>query len=299
MLSFLNCFDFIDGTIRYEHGFFSMVKMATTIRRLEIDTIINFERAFKKSLIAFISGAKRRIGFDSFELAPFLTDRAEDLKGNKEAHMRQRYFCLTKFLGMENYEIVLPFTQTIEANKKVEKFLFDLDIKDTDFIVGINPTTGFPAKYWDNKRWAHIADYLIQNKKARVIITFGPSPGQLETARDIQNNMKEEAILSFNTSLIEFGALIKRFKLFICLDSGPLHFAVSQNIPTISLWGRGNLNQWGPPPDQHVTIFKNAPCSPCNFFVCDHRTCMKEIKEKDVIEKIDEWSQDKNYENMY
>jgi ADP-heptose:LPS heptosyltransferase len=289
MIPLLGCFDFTEGTVEYARGAAAVARMIAQIRKLKIDWVINFERAFKKSLISLASGGRKRIGFNSIELSPFLTDRVPDLKDNPSYHMRDRYFQLTKGLGLDQYDILLPFRPDRGSRERVEDFLSRHGISGSDFLVGLNPVTGFPSKYWYNERWARVADYLIREKKAKLIITFGPEPGQKETAMDVMSRMRERAILSFDTSLIEFGALIGALTLFLCLDSGPFHFAVSQGTPTISLWGRGNLAQWGPQVEGHITIQKDVDCSPCALYDCDHRTCMQEITADDVIEKVDDW----------
>lgn len=289
MIPLLGCFDFTAGTVEYARGAAAVARMVAEIRKLKIDRVINFERAFKKSLISLASGGRTRTGFNSIELAPFLTERVPDLKDNPSFHMRDRYFQLTKNIGLDGYDILLPFRPDRGSRDRVEEFLSRNGISGSDFLVGLNPVTGFPSKYWFNDRWARVADYLIGEKKAKLIVTFGPEPGQKETAMDVMGRMRERAILSFDTGLVEFGALIGAFSLFLCLDSGPFHFAVSQGIPTISLWGRGNLAQWGPQIEGHVTIQKEVDCSPCALYECDHRTCMQEITAEDVIEKIDVW----------
>lgn len=289
MCEFLKCFKFINDTIEYRRGLKSNLQTIKQIRELNIDTIINFELSVNKSVIGLFSGAKRRIGFNSIALFPFLTDRVRDFRMNRKIHMRERYSCLTRPLGLKGYDILLPFVSDVKSTKRIDAFFAEKNITPNDILVGINPVTGFESKYWENKRWAEVADYLIEKKQARVIITYGPELGQEALARDIVSMMGKKAVLSFKTNITEFCTLVKRFKLFLCLDSGPFHFAVSQGIPTISLWGRGNLDQWGPQLDEHIVITKNVSCSPCNLFRCNSMICMKEIHVDNVLEKIEEW----------
>ncbi len=287
-LDFLKCFDFVTDTFEYKRGFKNTLETIRLLRDLKIDAVINFERAFKKTFISYIIKSPIRIGYDIFPNKIFNTQSYEDLKDNPSIHMRERYFKLSKGLGLKKYDLQLNFIPMEDAIINVEKFLTDKNLNsDKDIIIGINPVTGFKSKYWTNDRWAKVADYLIEKKNAKVIFTFGPSEEQLKTCQDIINLMKHKPILSFKTTLIEFGALLKKLDLLICLDSGPFHFAVSLGVPTISLWGRGNLKQWGPEDKSHIVITKNVPCSPCNKFECEQVICMSSITVDDVIEKIE------------
>jgi len=286
-LKFLKCFDFVTDTIEYKRGLKDTLSTIRILRKLDIDTVINFERALKKSIIAFFTKSKIRIGYDIFLNNFFNTNFAKDLKDDPSIHMRQRYFELTKLLGIEDFETILNFTPTPSASEKVEFFFNQHKIDPVkDLVIGINPVTGFKSKYWINDRWAEVADFLIKEFNAKVIFTYGPSDDQLQTCLDIIKKMSNQPILSFKTNLIEFGALLKKLKLLICLDSGPFHFAVSLNTPTISLWGRGNIKQWATDAYNHWIISKNVECSPCSKFECENPICMSQISSTDVINQI-------------
>ncbi len=287
-LDFLKCFDFVEETFEYKRGVKNIIELIRLLKNLKIDTIINFERAFKKTFISYLIKSPVRIGYDIFPNNLFNTQSYPDKKDDYSVHLRERYFTLTKELGLKNYDILLNFTPTKSAIKNVENFFKENNLNpEKEIIVGINPVTGFKCKYWLNDRWAKVADYLIEKKKVKVILTYGPSDDQLNTCLDIISKMKYKPILSFKTNLIEFGALLKKLDLFTCLDSGPFHFAVSLDIPTISLWGRGNLKQWGPEGNLHFTVTKKVPCSPCNKFDCENNICMKSITIDDVILNIE------------
>lgn len=287
MIPFLKCFDFIEDAYEYKKNLIDTIKSVTFFRKINIDTIINFERSIKKSVLSYFIHSPIRIGYKTAFSNIFNTLSLEDFRKNPNIHIRERYFELVKPLNIDFFDTELNFNPPKSKIEKVEKFLFDNNIDmNNDIIVGINPVTGFKSKYWLNERWAKIADYLIEYKKAKVILTYGNDKDQLETCIDIMNKMKQRPTLSFKTDLLEFGALIKKLNLMICLDSGPFHFAVSIGIPTISLWGRGNIKQWGIISKKHILINKAISCSPCEKFDCDNLECMKSILVDDVVEAI-------------
>ncbi|MCX7641900.1 MAG: glycosyltransferase family 9 protein [Elusimicrobiales bacterium] len=286
-LFFLKNFNFVKETFEYKRGLRNIIKSIDLLKKINIDIIINFERGFKKTLISYLIHSPIRIGYDIFLNNFFNTHFVKDFRNNLNIHMRKRYYELTKVLDLDCYDVKLEFTPNYEAVKKVEDFLLRNSINEKDIIIGINPVTGFKSKYWINERWAKVADYLIEEQNAKVILTYGPSQDQLDTCLNIISLMKNKPILSFKTDLVEFGALLKKLDFLICLDSGPFHFAVSLGIPTVSLWGRGNLKQWGPEGNNNIIITKNVECSPCNKFECENTICMSSITVDDVIKATD------------
>jgi ADP-heptose:LPS heptosyltransferase len=91
-------------------------------------------------------------------------------------------------------------------------------------------------------------------------------------------------------SFDEFVASMDLYDLFVTNDSGPLHVAYAQGVPTVSLWGPGRPEFYGPPGGPHSTLYKRLPCSPCLYLFtsqvgqwCNHRAdCMWAIEVDDV-----------------
>ncbi len=89
--------------------------------------------------------------------------------------------------------------------------------------------------------------------------------------------------------------LMEKGVCLITIDSGPLHIARKLGLPTVSIWGPTDPDNYLKvrPHEQgrHLSYYLGAPCSPCihryEKLPCGgDNICMKRIQAKAIIEKI-------------
>ncbi|UCD35851.1 MAG: hypothetical protein JSU90_03195, partial [Nitrospiraceae bacterium] len=82
------------------------------------------------------------------------------------------------------------------------------------------------------------------------------------------------------------GALISRYSLFICNDTGPMHIAAALKTPVVAVFGPGYFERYNPGhiTDKAVSLYKRADCSPCNRITCDSMECLAAISAEEVTE---------------
>ena len=93
-------------------------------------------------------------------------------------------------------------------------------------------------------------------------------------------------------NLAEVAELFRNSRLLVSTDSGILHIAVIEGLNTVSLFGPGIVDKWGPRGDGHIVVHKQLECSPCTRFgytpPCKKKgLCMRLIKVEDVISAIE------------
>src|SRR3989344_5762136 len=87
---------------------------------------------------------------------------------------RERLRCLEP-LGIIYDDITKKLGFSDAADEKMNRFLAEQGIdRARDFVVGITPSAGHKIKEWPIERFAEVADYLVSQYKARVIIIGGP-----------------------------------------------------------------------------------------------------------------------------
>ena len=95
------------------------------------------------------------------------------------------------------------------------------------------------------------------------------------------------------TTVGQMAALIKLSHLFIGNDSGPLHMALSLDIPSIALFGPTSPEQVIAHTENFIAISKEINCSPCYLHQpgfkpqCDNRRCLEDIQAEEVIKSIE------------
>ena len=146
-------------------------------------------------------------------------------------------------------------------------------------------------KRWPAEKFSGIADKLIDELRAKVIIMGDSSENEL--CREVAGLMRNKAFSACGeTTLPEFAALCGLSRLIICNDGGPLHVAVSRGVPTVSLFGPVDERIYGPYPDEakNCVVKKNLNCRPCyndfRFKACPGKDCLRLIGVDEVYEKV-------------
>jgi heptosyltransferase III len=80
------------------------------------------------------------------------------------------------------------------------------------------------------------------------VITWGP--GEEELARRCASAVPG-AILSPPTSIDQLAALMRRARLTVCNNTGPMHLSVAVGTPTLALFLRIEMERWGHPYPPH------------------------------------------------
>jgi len=92
--------------------------------------------------------------------------------------------------------------------------------------------------------------------------------------------------LSGLLSLKQLAALTARAKLFIGVDSAPMHIAAAMRTPTIALFGPSGEIEWGPWQVPHRILTSAHACRPCGNDGCGggkRSECLSDIPVERVL----------------
>lgn len=288
------------------------------VRQARFDLVLDVQGLFRSGLIAYLSGARCRLGFaNARELSPlFYTLKAPVPPG--EIHAVERYLSLLSPLGIEvkgaggrcgphRLDFTLPVSQ---ADRLYIRELLagetrkgsDSMVRDPGSWIGRPPKTGHtsldfplilmsPGARWESKRWpperfAQLADRLIERDRATVALIGSPSEWPL--AEEIRDQMREAPLLlAGQTSLKQLAALMEEASLLITNDSGPMHLAAAMGTPVVAIFGPTSPRRTGPYGSGHRILQKELPCVPCFKRRCreDHR-CLRSLEVGEVLEQI-------------
>jgi heptosyltransferase-3 len=102
-----------------------------------------------------------------------------------------------------------------------------------------------------------------------VVITAAPAEAELAFVRRILEGTKTKPLdLSGQLSVRELGALTARARVFIGVDSMPMHLAAAVRTPVVALFGPSGEQEWRPWRVAHRVISSNHPCRPCGNDGC-------------------------------
>jgi len=253
----------------------------------QFDTVFLLHRSFSRALICRLAGIQERIGYYTRKRG-FLLTKKIITPAPHTLHRIDYYLNIIEKAGLRVEDRYLEFFIGDEDLKFVADFLDKKSIDKNDFLVGINPGGNWFPKRWPREYWAILADSLIAQFGAKVIITGSYSDESL--VKEIKNLMREEPIIACGVfNLKQLGALCKRVDLFITADSGPLHIANASGAKKIiAFFGPTHPLITGPYPEKNVIILsKDVGCKvPCYVVHCKDNRCMKVITPDEVIEQI-------------
>ena len=244
-------------------------------------------------LLSFILGVKYRVGFNYKNRGRFLNYKLQ-LIGFEDKHVVEYYLELLDFLPVRVEKIKkLSFHLPEEAEIWADGYLKSHNFKE-DLLIAIHPGGGASwgkmahFKWWPKEKFLSLAKTLLGKYKAKIVLFSEPKKDDR-----FRGSSSDSLIFPKDLSLEKFAALIKRSKLLVCNEGGPLHIASALGVSTVSIFGPVSEVVYGPypPAEIHQVVTKNLECQPCyrrfSFLPCKRRKCLDELKEEEVFRKIE------------
>lgn len=280
------------------------IRAASVLRARGFDWAVLLSNAFRSALTVKLAGIRRRIGYDRDGRGFLLTDRLRPernhdpaVEGKYAIVSAVRYYNeLATYLGCADPGDRLELRTDPADNRVVGDRLSAWGIADHHPLVVINPGASFGvSKLWLPDRYAAVADRLIEERGAKVVITFGP--GEEHLARTIHETMRGESFVVNDPpgTLGQLKSLIARCDLLLNNDTGPRHFAKAFERPVLTVFGSTHVG-WTHteyPLERIVRI--DVDCGPCQKKVCPlvHHECMTGVTVDMVYRAasslLDEW----------
>jgi len=274
-----------DGAHR---GIKGRLKLLKSIRKIEPDIFINLHvpdinRGFliylRDNFFSFLTSAKLRVGYYCTLTGLFLTH------GIKTSHNHLSQFIVTLINDLAvqigcNPKCELELLVNSNDRKTAKDFLRDHGVRNTDRIIAINPGAKRKSKRWPLQRFIEIAKCLA--KEAKIVVTGS------KDEMDLTNQMAAAVPYIITASgilpLMPTAALLERCKLIITNDTGIMHVASALKVPTVALFGPGNVSRWVSPNANWLKVIHHpVSCSPCE---CEDLSCMQAITVDEVKEAV-------------
>ena len=163
----------------------------------------------------------------------------------------------------------MEFVPTDNERAWVQGRLARAGVVDTAPLVVIHPGSGAAVKLWEPASWATVADTLIREYGARVVLTGVES--EREQVEAISAQMQEPALaLVGETDVGKLAALLARANVVLGVDNGPLHLATAQGTQTARIYGPTDTRIFGPwgDPALHMVLQAHQPCPGCPMIPC-------------------------------
>lgn len=176
------------------------------------------------------------------------------------------------------------------AEATISSLLAKHSLVERNFIL-IHPASRWFFKCWPTTQVAALISAL-QEKGHAIIVTAAPASEELKTISDILGRLSRPVTdLSGQLSLKELAALTARAKVFVGVDSAPMHIAAAMGTPAVALFGPSGEIEWGPWMTAHRVLTSGHSCRPCGNDGCGgskQSDCLTAIKVENVLVAIEE-----------
>ena len=269
---------------------------------------INIHGNWRTALLLKLISAEQSIGYGGKGRGIFLDEEVEkDISSHmiefylefldqmQQSQLLEQYFAENndvqnkiKLENRDNKFPVLEFDDVYQRNADLK--LKNIGLEDEEFIV-LNTGGSWKTKRWPEEYFAEVADHLAV-KGYKILFVGGAS--DTERVKYICNEIKNQKMiynLSGKTSLLELAAVLKRAKLMISGDTGPVHVAAAVGTNTAAIFGPSDEEMYAPRGQGKNILFKNVDlnCRPCGEHECplDHFKCMRELSPKMIVQRLE------------
>jgi ADP-heptose:LPS heptosyltransferase len=279
-----------DALVNARHG----VQLARTLRQGRWDVLVLLHHltttfgVAKYAALCLGSGAPRRVGLDNGRGRWFLTDSVVD-HGFGVKHEVDYWLDVASVLGAR-----------YPGNPRLELCIAPDDegwadryaISDA-LLLGPGSGRMSTARRWAPRRFVEVASVLRERHGLRPLVLGGLDDDERQLAHEVAHALAT-GVVEPAPSPQALGALIRRSRLLIANDSGPVHIATAVGTPVVAVFGPSNDRAWGPYPTdnpRHQVARELVACAPCihrghDFGTpqgCPARTCLAILEASTVV----------------
>ena len=252
------------------------------LRGRRFDVALDAQGLLRSGAVAFLSGARTRIGLNSKEGSGLLMTRvvrAEDARVVAAANAR-----FAEALGLDASDFALEIPRGPDEKAAARRLAAEAGLED-GFVAACPFTTRF-YKHWFEDRWALLIERLPAATGLPVALLGGPAD---RPAADRIVEAADGPVADFvgRTTLGEAAALVERCTALVGVDTGMTHMAHAFGRPAVALFG-SNTPYLDPPGPQAVVLHSGRACAPCDGkLTCDGRIdCMRDLSVERVLEEV-------------
>ncbi len=205
---------------------------------------IDFQGLYKSSLLAALSGAARRIGFDRAwareEGAAMFYTECVIPSGR---HVAELNYSLAQHAGAARPRVPeYPLRVPAGGAASVRARLQEMGIVGDYVVVG--PGGSWRAKCWPAERYGQFCREFEKSNNVWMVVIQGP--GEKFIAEEVLRAAAPVRPATIATTIEELMGLLAHARCLVAADSGPLHLAAALGTPVVGLYGPTDPARNGP-----------------------------------------------------
>ena len=291
--------DEVDELIPYDGKWRGFARTAKRLKGYDLAAIFHGNEP-QATPLAYLSGARYVFKLPNNNRWRFLlTNREPVLSWDDFAHgIRQRLAGATLAGASDHASLRMTVPMHAAGDEALHQALAERDWLAAE-IVAFQPGASTMSRRWPRSRFVAAAKQLAAtHPDLRFVVTGSPAEATLcqevaaaiEAAAPLANESRAWASAG-QLPLIALPALLKRSRLLVTGDTGPMHLAVTVDTPVVALFAVSDPARSGPGYDveKHIVIRKWRTCDPCFSKNCPYAEpiCMDNIAVGEVVVAVD------------
>ena len=247
-------------------------RLLQQLRRREYDLLIHLSEHPRGAWLARLLGARYRVAANHPRVRNWWKSsftHIYPLPMNGRRHVVETNLDALRRIGVQpgEKERSLCFVPGDDAEREVAGMLAELGLAPGGYI-HVHPASRWQFKCWPAEKTADLIDKL-QASGERVVVTAATDADELDLISRIRSLATTSfADLSGKLTLKQLGALSRNARLFIGVDSAPMHIASAMQTPVVALFGPSGEFNWGPWQVPHRVVASGHTCRPCGNDGC-------------------------------
>ena len=266
-------------------------KFVWEVRKRGFDLAINTTEGDRGAFLCLSSGARIKVGlYDASGLwwKARVYDHLVRIPDWK-SHLVEQMLEIPRSLGLNPQDKRVEIFYPPGEREFIDRLLEKEGIGPGEDVVHIHPTSRWLFKCWRDEAMAGVIDQLEKKRNIRTVLTSGKEEKELKKIDHILQACRTHPVsLAGRVTLKQLAALSARARLFLGVDTAPMHIAAAVGTPVIALFGPSGEFNWSPWGNGHVVIKKDWECRPCGQDGCQgskRSRCLEEISEEEVLEE--------------
>ena len=244
----------------------------------------DFQGLYKSSVLAMLSGAPRRIGFErAWAREPGAALLYTERVIPSGRHVVELNYSLAEKAGAARpakpeYPLRVPAGGAASVRARLAE-------QGIGHYIVVGPGGSWRAKCWPTDRYAEFCREFERLHGLRAVVIHGP--GEESLAAEVCRAANPAAPIAMRTTIEELMGLLAHARCMVAADSGPLHLAAALGAPVVGLYGPTDPARNGPFVQSAVIVSRARPEEISYKRRTDFSPAMLRITVEEVLEAAD------------
>jgi ADP-heptose:LPS heptosyltransferase len=263
-------------------------KLIRFLRSKPVDLLLDFRYQNRLDpLVAGLSGAAKRIGFDLGWVSRFLSVKVPPPPPGE--HQINRNLRLLRALGIRDEDARLEVWFDERDRKTGESHLPSQELLPGIPRIAVHIGAATPSKRWREESFEVLMHELHAQTQAQILVLGGEQ--DLGFSQEVLEGLECPVLnLVGKLTLRQMTAVLAGCQVFVGCDSGATHLAAATGLPVLCLFSAANeVEVWKPMGSKVTVLTRHPECSPCAGYDCartDGYFCMAEIRPEEAVAEV-------------